>query len=386
MVIVLHVAIIHYIYLSSRLTFLSPFPPPCLLTPIIPLIKSISYKSTMPVDVIDPWNDKRFTHEYATLNNHRYHYLLAVPPSGSPSRTVFLIHGWPDISMGWRYQIPLLLSLNCRVVVPDMLGFGRTDAPPVPPNPLSAYGLKQAADDIAELARQLGAGRIILGGHDWGGAVAYRTCLYHPELVSQLFVVCTPYTAPAKGGFMPLAVQVDRFLPNFRYQLQLASGEVQKVVNTKETIAQFLQGIYGGQGEKGETIFSVQRGVHFENLGKIGPSPLMTKEETEYYVQEYQRNGLDGTLNWYKTTKVNYDDELQIENSNIEIPVLFILATQDAALPESMSKGMEANLPHLTRRTVEASHWALWQKPTEVNDHITKFLNETGALGGRSTL
>ena len=41
------------------------------------------------------------------------------------------------------------------------------DAPDVPPESLSYYGLKRAADDIKELAKQLGLLRIILGGHDW---------------------------------------------------------------------------------------------------------------------------------------------------------------------------------------------------------------------------
>jgi pimeloyl-ACP methyl ester carboxylesterase len=41
------------------------------------------------------------------------------------------------------------------------------DAPKVPPNPIQLYGMKRAADDIAELARQLDVKRIVLGGHDW---------------------------------------------------------------------------------------------------------------------------------------------------------------------------------------------------------------------------
>lgn len=74
--------------------------------------------------------------------------------------------------------------MGFRVVCPDIMGFGGTvganckeawenhvhrdqDAPRVPPESLSLYGLKRAADDIKELARQLGATQIILGGHDW---------------------------------------------------------------------------------------------------------------------------------------------------------------------------------------------------------------------------
>jgi pimeloyl-ACP methyl ester carboxylesterase len=41
------------------------------------------------------------------------------------------------------------------------------EAPKVPPNDLRLYSTKRAADDIKELAKQLGEERIVLGGHDW---------------------------------------------------------------------------------------------------------------------------------------------------------------------------------------------------------------------------
>lgn len=44
-----------------------------------------------------------------------------------------------------------------------MIGYGGTDAP----NSLDFYTYKRAADDIKELAHQLHAPKIILGGHDW---------------------------------------------------------------------------------------------------------------------------------------------------------------------------------------------------------------------------
>jgi soluble epoxide hydrolase / lipid-phosphate phosphatase len=36
-----------------------------------------------------------------------------------------------------------------------------------PPYQLREYSYKRISDDVAELARQLGADGIILGGHDW---------------------------------------------------------------------------------------------------------------------------------------------------------------------------------------------------------------------------
>ena len=77
------------------------------------------------------------------------------------------IHGWPDLAIGWRFQIPVLLKMGYRVVCPDLMGFGGTEAPRAPPESMSFYSFKRAADDIRELARQLGTSQIILGGHDW---------------------------------------------------------------------------------------------------------------------------------------------------------------------------------------------------------------------------
>jgi pimeloyl-ACP methyl ester carboxylesterase len=97
-----------------------------------------------------------------------YHFLTHVS---------FQVHGWPDLSAGWRYQIPLLLDLGFRVVAPDLMGFGETDRPHVPPNPINLYGYKRASDDFALLAKQLGATKLIIGGHDWGGMVVWRMAM-----------------------------------------------------------------------------------------------------------------------------------------------------------------------------------------------------------------
>lgn len=74
-------------------------------------------------------DDPGFKYQTATLNGVTYNYILAEPASGNVVGTIFLIHGWPDLSLGWRNQIPFLLSKGLRVVAPDMMGYGGTDAP-----------------------------------------------------------------------------------------------------------------------------------------------------------------------------------------------------------------------------------------------------------------
>ena len=75
---------------------------------------------------------------------------------------------------------------------------------------------------------------------------------------------------------MPLETLIETNLPNFRYQLQFRSGEVEENIISKEQIRQFLNGLYGGKGPAGETGFSVEEGVQFKNLPSLGPTPLMS--------------------------------------------------------------------------------------------------------------
>jgi len=340
----------------------------------------------MSLHPIRPFADERVQHKTAVLNGHTYHYLYATPPSGGWSDTVFLIHGWPDLSLGWRFQIPLLVSLGLRVVAPDMMGYGGTDAPKVPPNPISLYGLKRASDDIAALAREVGAPRIILGGHDWGGFVVWRAAQWYPDLVSHVFSVCTPYTPPHAQYFSTEQLAAGP-LPQFKYQVHLASGEVEKSVNDAASIRQFLQGVYGARGPRGELVFDPEKGVLVEKLGKVGESRILNGEVLDYYVQQYSRHGVHSTLNWYRQRRTNWEeDQALLSKKTIHQPVLFIQATYDSVLKPEMSKSMDALIPNLTRSEVAATHWALTQKPDEVNRLIRQWLEKEGLVRAKSAL
>jgi len=339
-----------------------------------------------PTQPIDPVSDSRIQHKTAVLNGYTYHYLYAAPTSGQYSQTVFLIHGWPDLSMGWRYQIPVLVDMGFRVVAPDMMGYGGTDAPKVPPNSISLYGLKRASDDIAALAKEVGAPRIILGGHDWGGFVVWRAAQWYPDLVSHVFSVCTPYTAPHREYFSTEDL-VKGQLPQFAYQLHLASGEVEKSVKDEQSIRQFLRGLYGARGPNGELAFDPEKGVLAENLPLIGESRILNGKVLDYYVKEYAKHGIHPTLNWYRQRRTNWEeDQGLLDKKVIKQPVLFIQATYDSVLKPEMSKSMDALIPNLTRGEVAATHWALTQKPEDVNQIIKQWLDGQGLGKVKSSL
>lgn len=64
-------------------------------------------------------------------------------------------------------------------------------------------------------------------------------------------------------------------LPQFGYQIQLASGEVEKVVNDETSIRQFLKAVYGARTPNGELAFDPYKGLIFEKLPYVGESKIL---------------------------------------------------------------------------------------------------------------
>ncbi|KAK6223171.1 epoxide hydrolase [Colletotrichum tabaci] len=286
--------------------------------------------------------DPRFQYQTAILNGVKYNYIHAKPSSEKVAGTVFLVHGWPDLSLGWSNHIPFLLSRGMRVVALDMMGYGGTESPENP----SFYTFKRASDDIAALASHLGLSRIVLGGHDFGGGVVYRTAMWHPELVAALYVLNTPFVPPV-ATFTDLAVS----WPGFHYQLQFRSQhEVQDYVGpigsqNATRVRQILNTIYGVVGPSGELAIDVSgKGLDFNLLeGVTEDTPLLSKTEIDYYVDRFTSKPFNNTLNWYRTQELNWEDELALVPGNstytckFSQPALFIAATLDPTLPPSLS-------------------------------------------------
>jgi pimeloyl-ACP methyl ester carboxylesterase len=84
-----------------------------------------------------------------------------------------------------------LLETSHRVITYDRRAFGRTSA--VPP-PRRSY-LRKHGDDLALLARELGAVPVTLVGWGWGSLVALATAIHHPAIVRELVLYEPPLHA-----------------------------------------------------------------------------------------------------------------------------------------------------------------------------------------------
>lgn len=224
--------------------------------------------------------------------------------------------------------------------------------------------------DLAALMDHEKVRKAIFYGHDWGGAVVFRMANFYPKRVEAVISISTPYFAPAKGKYLSLEGQA-KALPNYKYQLYLASDRPMQDYTTEKEITKFFNAIYQpGKGMR----------TDFDGLAKMESYPqttMISPEEIQVYVQQYLEAGLWGSTNWYRTRKMNYDDdtaEFKDSDGVLAMPVLFIATNLDPVLKPSMSKGMESKIPKLTRASVETGHWGAVEAKDEVNAHTKEFL------------
>ncbi len=138
-------------------------------------------------------------------------FALADGPAAGP--LVLLLHGFPELSLSWRHQLPALGAAGLRAVAPDLRGYGRSGGREGP------FDLRTLADDVAGLVAALGRTRAAVVGHDWGGAVAWGTALHRPEVVERLAVLDCPHPAALAHELRHNLRQLRRSLYMLFFQL-----------------------------------------------------------------------------------------------------------------------------------------------------------------------
>lgn len=97
------------------------------------------------------------------LTGLRVAYVDEGPPDAE--RTFLCLHGQPTWGFLYRKMIPPFLATGARVVVPDLLGFGRSDKPVEE----AFYTFDRHRNTLIGLIRRLDLHNITLVVQDWGG-------------------------------------------------------------------------------------------------------------------------------------------------------------------------------------------------------------------------
>jgi haloalkane dehalogenase len=114
----------------------------------------------------------------------RMHY-VDEGPRAAP--IVLMLHGEPSWSFLYRKMIPPVVAAGCRVIAPDLIGFGRSDKPAR----RSDYTYQRHVEWVRSLLRRLHLRDITLVCQDWGGLIGLRLVGEHPDLFARVVAANT---------------------------------------------------------------------------------------------------------------------------------------------------------------------------------------------------
>ena len=202
---------------------------------------------------------------------------------------MLFVHGFPDFWYSWRDQMAAL-SGDFRTAAIDLRGYNQSDQPVGIEN----YRLPLILDDVAAVVRDLG-GKVTLVGHDWGGAIAWRFAMTHPESVERLVIL--NLTHP-RGYAAVVANPTDAQRANTEYARRFATSQPDGKPVPDGILA---------MGDRFGAVIGAR------------------------YREAFARSSYDGMLNYYRA---NYGQAsgAGVETPNLPMPVLQFHGLKDMAV------------------------------------------------------
>ena len=112
--------------------------------------------------------------------------------SGDP---ILCLHGEPMWGYLYRRMMPILAKAG-RVIVPDLIGFGRSDKPVAE----GSYSYKSHVRWVKKFLAALDLKKITIVAQDWGGAIGLRAVAEEPGRFSRAVWMNTGLNPGADGG------------------------------------------------------------------------------------------------------------------------------------------------------------------------------------------
>ena len=248
---------------------------------------------------------------------------------------VALVHGFPLNRSMWEPQLGILRE-RARVIVPDLRGFGASDAGP--PGPLT---MAQHADDLAGLLDVLGIHEpVVVCGLSMGGYVSFPFWARHRSRVAGLVLADTRATPDG-------AEERERRLA--------MADEVERTHSPQPAIDLMLPRLFAPTLWHGAPVRETLRAM-------IASTPV--------------RGIADGAR-----VLAARPDSLDLLPS-IDVPTLVLVGEHDLITPPADAQRMLGRLPNARLEIIaQAGHMANYENTDEFNAALGRFLTTVSARG-----
>ena len=367
----------------------------------------------------------------AEINGLRMHVLEAgFAAAGRP--LVLLLHGFPEIAYSWRKVMLPLAEAGFHVVAPDQRGYGRTTGWDSDyDGDLGQFRLLNAVRDALGLVAVLGYPSVAaVVGHDFGASVAAWCAVVRPDVFRSVALMSAPFAGPPElpfdtdknprqpetgprdtTGIHEALAALER--PRKHYQWYYSTRPANaEMWHCKEGVHAFLRAYFhhksadwkenrpfplkswsAGELAKMPTYYimdladDMPAGVAkaMPSASEIAACRWLPDSELAVYAAEYQRNGFQGGLNWYRArTTGRYDSELQLfSGRTIDVPSLFVSGKSDWGVYQRPGSFERMQATVCTRmqgcHLIDgAGHWVQQEQPKIVSELLIDFLRQPG--------
>jgi cis-3-alkyl-4-acyloxetan-2-one decarboxylase len=266
----------------------------------------------------------------------RFHYVDE--GQGEP---ILLLHGNPTWGYLYRNFIPPLSQTN-RCVVPDYMGFGKSDKPLDKP-----YTLARHIENFTAFMEHLDLRDVTLVMQDWGGPIGLGYGVEHADRIKRLVILNTWAFRIAEG--IPLAPLLELFR-----QPHVGEAMVQG-------LNLFVEGFFPAGT------------YHKERLNELMPA---------YRAPFPDWNSRIGTLTFPRDIPVGDEHPSTPTMGHIEdnlgrlnVPTTVIWGMHDPAIPPPLIGRWKAVYPHAETHEIQtASHFLQEDEPEQIVSLIQDFL------------
>ncbi|WUJ73016.1 alpha/beta hydrolase [Kribbella soli] len=256
---------------------------------------------------------------------------------------VVLLHGWPGDRTDYRLLAPMLAERGFEVVVPDLRGFGESDAADTDP---AQYDVAAQGRSIVGLMEELGLERPVLAGYDVGSRIAQGIARNQPELIDGI-VVAPPLPGIGKRVFSAQA-QAE-----FWYQAFHRLPVIEELIDGKpDAVRSYLNHFW----------------THWSGPG--------FEPDLDHLVDTYSQPGaFTASIQWYRagagSVAVSAAETAPPSYDRIAVPTVVLWPEFDPLFPRAWSDRVDDFFSDVRVRYVDgAGHYAPLEYPEVLAEEI----------------
>lgn len=343
---------------------------------------------------------------------------------------VLLLHGFPELAYSWRKVMLPIAAAGYHVVAPDQRGYGRTTGwDGRYDGDLGPFRLLNLVRDALGLVAALGYRSVAaVVGHDFGSPVAAWCALLRPDVFRSVVLMSAPFAGPPPipfdtarrprpdGGARSAVAQALEALarlprPRKHYQWYYSTPAADADMrHCPQGVHAFLRAYYHFKSADWKRnrphrlkswsaaelallpayyIMDLEKGMaetvasEMPCAAEIAACRWLPDEELRVYSSEYERNGFQGGLQWYRcATSGGYVAELEMfSGRTIDVPSCFIAGKADWGTYQKPGDFERMQASACTRmlgcHLLEgAGHWVQQEQPGPVSELLLRFLRE----------